>query len=284
VPLCTSVVSLSTPIVSQVPPKYPHSTHAPPPPPLGWVRPRTSVGARPHVVVVVAAAEAADDVDGAGGVDHGRVPGSANPLRAGRTARPGHACGQRARHRPMAPNANKHAQPLVRRSTTARREGPHSAAAHARVRNYTSVSNTHKREDEIRWRCTHARTRALTKARVHGHTRARSRTRTAPRAHTDGSPRSRAVAHVQGPSHPQTQNTNKRTYATTHARTRTRTPILTRPRAHTRVTGTRYAMNRCPAWYPARALPSTHSEPLNRHWRTERVVQCSTEFALSTPL
>ena len=62
------------------------------------VRPRTSVGARPHVPVVVrcGAAAAADDVDGAGGVDHRRVPRSGSPRRAECAARPRRTCGQRA--------------------------------------------------------------------------------------------------------------------------------------------------------------------------------------------
>jgi hypothetical protein len=65
--------------------------------------PRTSVGARPHVVVVgVAGAPTAEDIDGAGGVDHGRVVISPSPRRAGRTARPRDACGRRARNQPMA--------------------------------------------------------------------------------------------------------------------------------------------------------------------------------------
>ncbi len=54
---------------------------------------RTSVGAHPHVVVVDdAAVVATDDVDGAGGVDHGRVVISRIPSRVGRAARPGHPC------------------------------------------------------------------------------------------------------------------------------------------------------------------------------------------------
>jgi hypothetical protein len=58
---------------------------------------RTSVGADPHVIVVGAAAMAADDVDGAGGVDHHRRRISRSPRRAGRAARPGDTCGKRGR-------------------------------------------------------------------------------------------------------------------------------------------------------------------------------------------
>ncbi len=49
--------------------------------PAEWVR--TSVGAQPHIVVVVdeTTAVAADDVDGAGSVDRGRVPISRSPRR-----------------------------------------------------------------------------------------------------------------------------------------------------------------------------------------------------------
>ncbi len=54
--------------------------------------------ADPHVLVEAADAAAADDVYGTVGVDHGRVTISAPPWRAGRAARPRHACDQRARH------------------------------------------------------------------------------------------------------------------------------------------------------------------------------------------
>jgi hypothetical protein len=71
------------------------------PPPTSPVR--TSVGARPHVVVEgEAVAKAAEDVDGAGGVDHGRVRISAIPRRAVPYERVGHACGTWAN--------NKHTQ------------------------------------------------------------------------------------------------------------------------------------------------------------------------------
>jgi hypothetical protein len=61
--------------------------------------------------VGVAGADAADDVDGAGGVDHRRVLASRSPRRAGRAASPRHPCGKRARHRPVAPAATAHTQP-----------------------------------------------------------------------------------------------------------------------------------------------------------------------------
>ncbi len=77
-----------------LPNQYPPTTPRP-------SRVRTSVGARPHVVEPDAAVAvvATDDVDGAGGVDHGRVPRSASPRRGLRTASPEGACGQRARTR-----------------------------------------------------------------------------------------------------------------------------------------------------------------------------------------
>jgi hypothetical protein len=68
------------------------------------VRSRTSVGAHPHVLqadneagCAVGAPLAADDVDGAGGVDHGRVVTSRSPRRRECATRPPHTCGQLAR-------------------------------------------------------------------------------------------------------------------------------------------------------------------------------------------
>ncbi len=60
------------------------------------VRVRTSVGNHPDVVEVegvVEAAAAADDVDGAGGVDHGRVVCSDTPRRADGATSPSGTCG-----------------------------------------------------------------------------------------------------------------------------------------------------------------------------------------------
>ncbi len=91
----------NTPPVPRQYPEYPVVPTLYPPTILDLVRPRTSVGARPHVLEVdfgvAAVASAADDIDGAGGVDHRRVPPSVSPRRAGRAARPAHTCGQRAR-------------------------------------------------------------------------------------------------------------------------------------------------------------------------------------------
>ncbi len=76
--LCTYLYSLSTLLST------PSST------PLSTVR--TFIGTRPHVVIKGGAA-AADQVYGAGGVDHGRVPISGSPRRVGRDRTPCDACG-----------------------------------------------------------------------------------------------------------------------------------------------------------------------------------------------
>jgi hypothetical protein len=69
-------------------PQYPPSTVR--------VRPRTSGSAHPNVLVP-GGAVAAEDVDGTGGVDHGRVVISAGPRRLVFHAIPAHTCGQRGR-------------------------------------------------------------------------------------------------------------------------------------------------------------------------------------------
>jgi hypothetical protein len=77
---------------------YPVSTPEYPrvPPRVG-----TSAGADPHVVFAGAVTVyAAEDVDGAGGVDHGRVVTSRSPSRAGRTIGEGDTCGHEG-DRPM---------------------------------------------------------------------------------------------------------------------------------------------------------------------------------------
>ncbi len=93
----------SYPLIHRVPRICPPS---PPPLPLSTVTgsgPRTSVGADPHVLEDGAAPVAADDVDGAGSVDHGRVPLSATPRRVARAGGPGRACRRTAAgERPMA--------------------------------------------------------------------------------------------------------------------------------------------------------------------------------------
>jgi hypothetical protein len=144
--------------------------------PSARVRPRTSVGAHPHVPEVGGGAIlAADDVDGPGGVDHGRVVSSRSPRRAECAARPRHTCGH-AGDRPMGTNATRaRGRPQIAgyiisiqvpaRATRvpAQRRDTHTRPLH------THKSNTHAREDIIRWICTNRRTCALTKARGHGH-------------------------------------------------------------------------------------------------------------------
>ncbi len=139
--------------------------------------PLTSVGAHPHVPVVSgAAAVAADDVDGAGRVDHGRVVRSASPFRLDCAARPGDTCGQRAPTRPVGAN-RKHeraagdapARPgfSYRRLPAVRWEGPHSRAAHAHtVRSPTLCTRAHT----DRLRETHTRINAHTHTRPNGAT------------------------------------------------------------------------------------------------------------------
>ncbi len=87
----------NTPYYPVLPPWYP-SKYAPSTSPSIRASPvRTSVGADPNVLEAGAGgadvAEAADDVDGAGVVDHGRVPPSRSPRRAGRTGREPKSCG-----------------------------------------------------------------------------------------------------------------------------------------------------------------------------------------------
>ncbi len=96
------------------------------PPPLTYSCPRTSVGARPHVVEVGAAeAVAADDVDGAGdGVDHGRVVISASPRRAGRAARPRGTCGRTRAITGRSRRTQPRARPPTRGAPADARRGP----------------------------------------------------------------------------------------------------------------------------------------------------------------
>jgi hypothetical protein len=180
-----------------------------------------------HVVVVVkcVGAVAADDVDGAGGVDHGRVPLSRSPSRAGRAASPRDTCGRRARARPVAPNRN-HARAAAdarrRPSYKYRKSPPCDGSAHAAARRTHTPFATHtcaKTQSDGNAR-THAH--ALTKARVHARTRAHARSmhaRTQMNTHTNADAhcththilahilaQSRARAPkkpVQDPAHPQ---------------------------------------------------------------------------------
>jgi hypothetical protein len=154
-----TISTLSTPAST------PWSTlqRTPPTPPS-----RTSVGARPDVVAedAVAAASAADDVDGAGGVDHGRVPISRSPSRLGRAARPRDTCGRtrattgrsrRTQPRARGRNAGRAINTADARRATGRRTQRRGARARAAIQSDGNAQ-------------THAH--ALTEARIHARTRA----------------------------------------------------------------------------------------------------------------
>jgi hypothetical protein len=139
-------------------PQYPCTTpeyplEYPPNTPLDRVRPRTSVRAHPHVRVEGGAlgAAAADDVDGAGGVDHGRVRISRSPSRAGRAARPVHPCGRRARL--AKPDRSHRTQPRARGR---RRAGAGRAINTARRRRASRVRA--QRRDSAHAFATHTNT------------------------------------------------------------------------------------------------------------------------------
>ncbi len=135
-------------------PEYPPST--PSSNPRRESGPRTSVGARPHVVVEDGGdALAADDVDGAGGVDHGRVRLSRSPLRAGRAARPRDTCGRT-------------------RATTGRSHRTQPRTAPRR----THALATHMRGIAIRWNRTNPYMRSQRNAYLHAHARAQMDTNT----------------------------------------------------------------------------------------------------------
>ncbi len=172
--------------------KYPCSTHPvyPPTHPSDRVRPRTS-SADPHVVVVGDGVTAADDVDGAASVDHGRVPLSRSPRRAGREARPRHTCSRRARHlKPIAPNATAHARPPGAAGQAINTAGPRRAStAPAQRRSAHTRAHTH---------ATHAR-RCLPKERQNtlalAHERALAQTHARAHARTHGPAHAHKCAH-----------------------------------------------------------------------------------------
>ncbi len=113
---------------------------------------RTSVSALPHIWR--AGGGAADDVDGAGGVDHGRVVRSASPRRAGRAIRPGHTCVRPTRAtRPMAPPRKQ--SPL----------SSHCTRTHARTHTRTHTHTHSPTTRTYTHTSTHARTHANTQER-----------------------------------------------------------------------------------------------------------------------
>jgi hypothetical protein len=79
------------PLTVRVPLQYPRSSV------------RTSVGALPHVLVedAVLVVVAAEDVDGAGGVDHGSLGHARAPRGAGSNTRPRLTCGNQTDDQPM---------------------------------------------------------------------------------------------------------------------------------------------------------------------------------------
>ncbi len=119
-------------------------------------RSHTSVGARPHVPEVGGAIVAADDVDGAGSVDHGRVPSSASPRRAGRAASPHGACGT---------HTNPHAHTRTHTRTHARNRTRTRTRMHAR---------THARTHSHAHAFTHTHTHTLARRRTHSRLPARA--------------------------------------------------------------------------------------------------------------
>jgi hypothetical protein len=195
------------------------STHQVPLP--DQVGPRT-VGARPHVlkaaaIVSAVVAFAADDVDGAGGVDHGRVGSSRFPRRVGRAARPGDTCGRRARARPVAPNRN-HARAAERLTPQiaavpreyARRRSAPARALHTRAR----VCYTRAKTQSDGNARTHAH--ALTEARMHAQTCAHAPVR----AHLTQARLSHAYAHPARMHTNEYKHTNESTYTTDASATR----------------------------------------------------------------
>ncbi len=219
----------------------------PPPSPPARVRPRTSVVARPHVRVEGdVAAVAADDVDGAGSVDHGRVPPSRSPRRARRAPRPRDTCVRRARARPVAPNATTHAAAeriAGRAIDAARRHRATRCAGTAPRRTQTLARYTHAREDAIRWKCTNTHMRSQRHACTHGHARAHTNEHTHKRTralHTHA--RARAPENRVEPSTPTVPPTVPPRYPRG-------TPVRTPPY--------RVGTASVPRRYRARALPST---------------------------
>jgi hypothetical protein len=161
------------------------------------VRSRTAVGAHPDIVVVcVNTVPAADDVDGAGGVDQGRVPSSASPRRAGRAASPHGTCGQRARINKRTPGARVAGRSI----NTARPRRDTHARTHSR---------------------THTHTRTLMRAHTdtHTHKHAHARTHTHLHAHAEAHACTRTHTRADVPA-----RTDARTHARTHACINARPP------------------------------------------------------------
>ncbi len=195
--------------LSRLPTPYPRA-------PPARVRSHTSVGALPNIIIegVVAGALAADDVDGAGAVDHGRVPRSASPRRAGRTAHPHGTCSKRALIDKRTRGAGDAGRAIntagcCRATRVPGQTQSHTRSLHTHTHIQTpthTIAHVHALTDTY----THARTHARTHIRKHTHTRTHTHARA--RTHTNG----RTCSRTQ-----------------THARTRTNTPKLTLTHTHT---------------------------------------------------
>jgi hypothetical protein len=174
-----------------VPLEHPSSTPRVPPDPRSTASStpvtksglRTSVVAHPHVVVVgvaAVAAVAADDVDGAGAVDHRRVVRSRSPSRVGRAARPRDTCGRNARdNRPVAPNATTRAA-----ATRGAGRAIDTASRRRATRGRAQRRGAHTREIAIRWNRTNPYMRSQRHAYTHAHARARARAQKWTQTHT----------------------------------------------------------------------------------------------------
>jgi hypothetical protein len=136
---------------------------------------------------------AADDVDGAGGVDHGRVLISRIPSRAGRAARPRDTCGRtRATTKAGRTEPQPRARPPTRGADRAINTASHRRAMGKRAQRggaRTRRSVTH---------AVHARAHRQTKrrARAHTHTHTQTRTHTQTHTHTHQQTRGRARRHA----------------------------------------------------------------------------------------
>ncbi len=210
---------------------------------------RTSVGALPHILQVgVAAAVAADDVDGAGGVDHGRVVRSRTPLRAGRTARPRRACVHTSKPTDGTNTARSThgGRPHVAGRSINTAKVPMGGPAQPRA------ARTHTRAKMQN--CRNTCTRAHTKAHMPGHTQAY--------AHTDA--RANANANTRKDTHTNPTHHHRRchTHVDSHRDTNTHTKTHTKTQTHARA----HIHTRTHACSQARARPDvqTHTDKRTR--------------------
>jgi hypothetical protein len=199
--------------------------------------PRTSVDARPHVLADVATAAAdapaaADDVDGAGGVDHGRVVSSRSPFRLEGAVAEGSACGKRARHlKPVAPDRNRARAAAGRAICTAGPRRATPAPTQPPRRTHTVVPHTHVhpthilRKDACRW---NGQTHSSARTRTHECTDTRAR------AHTRNCGRTQMRAQTLTQTNMKPTHPHGRCRKPAHARGRARTAPHTRTLTHAR--------------------------------------------------